>query len=211
MTITTPRLSSSRVAVGLVATGLLLGLVSKWADQQGPDWLAGTTTGRGPWIALAFAVGWLAPTSTSAAVRAVLLFVPVVAGYTGYATWVLHHPLGTRDVAWLLIALIACPAIAVLVRRATTHPIGHPLVAGATAALILTNGPAHRLLLAASGQLADGPTSHMSGLLDLALAAAVLLTPRRVPWVALALLTAAVLTPLLGGVLDVLQTRLHLG
>lgn len=199
-------------SVGALAlAGAGAGLVAKWADAQGPSWLADLTTGRALWVAIAFAIGRTAASRSAALLGSPAFFSAMVASYYAYTRLVLGYPLGRTALAWLLVALIACPVVALIVQATAGRQVAGAVTAGVMAAVVLSDGDVHRMLLHVTGELGAGPFHLGAGLLTVGLAVGIVATVREPRRILLAAVTALILAPFLSGVLDQLIAALGAG
>jgi len=159
--------------------GVMTGLVAKWADGSGPSWLGDLGTGLGFWVFVTTGIGWLAASRSTAAAGAVAFFLGLNAGYYAYTIVVLSYPVDRATVlGWSVLAVTACPLLALIVRAGRDRPVPGAVVLGVVAATGYLTVLWDQVL-----QGTDGPYGmadrRISGAISLLMAGILVAAPRR--------------------------------
>lgn len=120
--------------------GAAVGVLAKWVDENGPDWLAVAGSSLPIWIVATVLIGWTAGSAAAAALRTAVFFVSMTATYYLWAHLVVQIPVDRLSVLWFAAALVPCPVLAAVVAAVRTRARLAPLVLGATAALVFVAG-----------------------------------------------------------------------
>lgn len=183
----------ARYLIVALSTGAVAGLIAKWSDENGPQWLGDLGTELPFWVALATAIGWFASSRIRAAVSAGLFFLAMTAAYYGWAHVALGHPFEPASLIWFALAAGACPLLSAAVNAARPRRTSGPVALGAAAAVVAATGSVRGLWLQVTEGLGeDAPSRAAAGILDVALAVALVLLARTPRGVVVAA-TAAVL------------------
>ncbi|WP_370894632.1 DUF6518 family protein [Janibacter sp. GXQ6167] len=174
--------------------GLVVGLVTKWADESGIDWLGDLGTGLGVWIVATVLIGRVARGWRSAAVAAVGFFAAMLIGYYAYTVVILGYPVDRPTVAgWLVLALLACPLLAAIVAWARQRPGIAAVVHGLAAAGVMSVGYFAIGWQEIVGGMEDiGADHRLDALLTTVMALAIVGLVGRFRWALVAAIVAAV-------------------
>lgn len=187
--------SAARLAA-CAAVGVVVGVLAKVADVVG-SWWADAATYPAVWVIPVAVLARTSPGPGQAALRAAAFFVPVVAAYYGWAQLVLGFGSTPYTVVWLAIAAVMVPVLTAVVCWAVRR--GPDAATAATVALLgalpFTGGAVQRLWFAATGVVPPSVARPLQAVLEVVVAAVVVLwlppTRRARLWAALALVPAA--------------------